>query len=147
MTGHRSQIHSIGKTGRYLEMTDVFGYHGVQHWPVNAFHTRRRRSGKSQFAQELARKLGKNVLFVATGQALDEEMQSRISQHKKTRPKAGEPWRISNIGKQIVTRIADAQCDIDCLTLLSQSAGRQPDYPKAENKSYPNKAAHSLHDS
>ncbi|MBM3173516.1 MAG: hypothetical protein FJZ85_07410, partial [Chloroflexi bacterium] len=48
------------------------------------------RSGKSNFAQELAKKLSGKVLFVATGQALDEEMKARIEQHQKDRPKS---WR------------------------------------------------------
>ncbi|HUV52365.1 MAG TPA: bifunctional adenosylcobinamide kinase/adenosylcobinamide-phosphate guanylyltransferase, partial [Dehalococcoidia bacterium] len=42
------------------------------------------RSGKSRFAQELARKLSKKVLFVATGEPLDEEMRARIDTHKKS---------------------------------------------------------------
>ena len=43
------------------------------------------RSGKSRFAQELAGKLGNKVLFVATGEPRDEEMQARINEHKKAR--------------------------------------------------------------
>jgi adenosylcobinamide kinase/adenosylcobinamide-phosphate guanylyltransferase len=36
------------------------------------------RSGKSQFAQDIASQLGGPVLFVATGEALDEEMRQKI---------------------------------------------------------------------
>ena len=43
------------------------------------------RSGKSRFALDLARKLGKKRLFVATGQAKDEEMTERIRKHQETR--------------------------------------------------------------
>ena len=95
------------------------------------------RSGKSQFAQELATKIGGNVLFVATGQALDEEMQSRINQHKKSRPKS---WRTieepSNIGKRIEAQVADSQVVlIDCLTLLvANLLGDEPNYPQAERE-------------
>ena len=41
------------------------------------------RSGKNSFAQSLAKRLRESVLFVATGEPLDEEMASRIEEHKK----------------------------------------------------------------
>ena len=95
------------------------------------------RSSKSQFAQDLAGKLGRKVLFVATGEALDEEMQARITEHKKNRPKS---WRTleatTNIGKQIEKQANDAHVIIiDCLTLLiSNLLGDNPDYANAEIK-------------
>lgn len=95
------------------------------------------RSGKSAFAQELAGKLSNKVLFVATGEALDEEMQARIEEHKKGRP---ESWRTleasTNIGKQIEKHIGDADVVIiDCLTLLvSNLLGDEPDYAKNEGQ-------------
>jgi len=46
------------------------------------------RSGKSTFAQTLAGMLGKKVLFIASGEPLDEEMALRIEEHKRTRPGA-----------------------------------------------------------
>ena len=95
------------------------------------------RSGKSRFAQELAGEPGSKVLFVATGEALDEEMKARIDQHKKGRP---ESWRTleasTNIGKQIEKHIGDADVVIiDCLTLLvSNLLGDEPDYAKSEGQ-------------
>ena len=44
------------------------------------------RSGKSRFAQQIAENQGGKVLFVATGQALDDEMALRITEHKRKRP-------------------------------------------------------------
>ena len=44
------------------------------------------RSGKSSYAQKLAQGSGKSVTFIATGQALDEEMSARIKKHRKDRP-------------------------------------------------------------
>ena len=78
------------------------------------------RSGKSHFAQELAAKLGSRVLFVATGEALDEEMLYRISQHKKLRPQSWRTLEVSKeVGKKIMEHIGDAEVVvIDCLTLL-----------------------------
>jgi adenosylcobinamide kinase/adenosylcobinamide-phosphate guanylyltransferase len=95
------------------------------------------RSGKSHFAQQLAGKLGDKVLFVATGEALDEEMQARIAEHKKARPKSWRTLEISTgIGKEIEKQIGDAEVVIiDCLTLLISNLLRdEPDYPEAEKR-------------
>ena len=95
------------------------------------------RSGKSRYAQELAAKLSKKVLFVATGEALDEEMQARIDEHRKARPGSWRTLEIAtDIGSQIEKQIGDAEVIIiDCLTLLvSNLLGDEPDYPKAEKQ-------------
>ena len=95
------------------------------------------RSGKSRFAQELAGKLGGNVLFIATGEPRDEEMQARINEHKKARP---EGWRTLeipiNVAQQLEPHIGNADVVIiDCLTLLvSNRLGEELDYPKAEKQ-------------
>lgn len=78
------------------------------------------RSGKSSFAQELAARLSDNVLFVATGEALDKEMQARIERHKESRSKG---WRTletpTAIGREIKEQAGNAEVVvIDCLTLL-----------------------------
>ncbi|MBU1140385.1 MAG: bifunctional adenosylcobinamide kinase/adenosylcobinamide-phosphate guanylyltransferase, partial [Proteobacteria bacterium] len=44
------------------------------------------RSGKSNFAEEMAISLGKSVAYLATGQPLDKEMSHRIKKHKNKRP-------------------------------------------------------------
>ena len=95
------------------------------------------RSGKSRFAQELAEKLSNKVLFIATGEPLDEEMQARIEEHKKARPKSWQTLEIpTNIGKQLEVEIGDAEVVIiDCLTLLvSNQLGEELDYLKAEKR-------------
>ena len=43
------------------------------------------RSGKSRFAEQLAMR-GKRVLFVATAEALDDDMARRIAAHRSSRP-------------------------------------------------------------
>lgn len=81
------------------------------------------RSGKSSFAQELAKDLGGAVLFVATAEGRDEEMQERIRKHKKTRPSG---WRTLEITANLAENIAkemnphqEAQVVIvDCLNML-----------------------------
>jgi len=78
------------------------------------------RSGKSHFAQELALKLGKEVLFVATAVAGDEEMKRRIEEHKQARPAAWSTLEVTDhVGRQISQKIGGAQVVIvDCITLL-----------------------------
>jgi adenosylcobinamide kinase/adenosylcobinamide-phosphate guanylyltransferase len=78
------------------------------------------RSGKSAHAQKLAREFGgKDVLFVATAQALDEEMKVRIEAHQRNRPAA---WRTLEVprraGEAIERAGPSAVVLVDCLTLL-----------------------------
>lgn len=44
------------------------------------------RSGKSRLAEQRAADIGKEVLYIATAQAYDDEMNARISRHKDDRP-------------------------------------------------------------
>ena len=78
------------------------------------------RSGKSHFAQELALKLAKPVLFVATAVAGDEEMRQRIEEHQKARPATWSTLEVTTqVGSQISQKIGEAQVVIiDCITLL-----------------------------
>ncbi len=78
------------------------------------------RSGKSAFAQKLATELGKRVLFCATAQPLDPEMQARIEMHRKSRP-AG--WDTVELPLNVAAglRHIRAKYDIiviDCITML-----------------------------
>ncbi len=78
------------------------------------------RSGKSRFAQELALRSGKLVLFVATAVAGDEEMRQRIEEHRRTRPLAWRTLEVTtHVGNEIAQKIGEAQVVIvDCITLL-----------------------------
>ena len=78
------------------------------------------RSGKSSFAQQMAKRLGEKVLFIATGQPLDGEMASRIKEHKRIRPKNWRTLEIDvKVGQRLKERIEDAAVVLlDCLTLL-----------------------------
>ncbi len=78
------------------------------------------RSGKSRFAQQLARKMADKVLFVATATAGDDEMRRRIAKHQEERPAT---WRTldaaTHIGSRIEQGIGDSRLVIiDCITLL-----------------------------
>lgn len=78
------------------------------------------RSGKSYFAQQLALKSGKSVLFVATATAGDEEMWQRIEEHRKARPATWSTLEASmHVGEKIQNSISGAKVIIiDCITLL-----------------------------
>ncbi|MEN8293306.1 bifunctional adenosylcobinamide kinase/adenosylcobinamide-phosphate guanylyltransferase [Acinetobacter radioresistens] len=77
------------------------------------------RSGKSRLAEKIALESGLNVVYIATAQPLDEEMQERILHHQESRPREWqvieEPLYLSEKLQEI-----DAQNQlilIDCLTL------------------------------
>ena len=78
------------------------------------------RSGKSTFAQGMAAKLGKKVLFVATAEPLDREMASRVAEHKRMRPKNWRTLEIdTRVGQNLKSQIGDADVVLlDCITLL-----------------------------
>ncbi|MCD6231135.1 bifunctional adenosylcobinamide kinase/adenosylcobinamide-phosphate guanylyltransferase [Candidatus Aerophobetes bacterium] len=78
------------------------------------------RSGKSSYAVELAKKMKKEVIFLATGGAKDEEMKERIKSHIKKRPSS---WKTIEEEKNIIPIFSQIKSPhkviiIDCLTLL-----------------------------
>lgn len=92
------------------------------------------RSGKSYFAQEMAKKTVK-VLFVATAAPGDEDMRLRIERHKKDRPRN---WRTleatEHVGSRIEDEIEEEQTVIiDCVTLLVSNIFCRYDDQQFEN--------------
>jgi adenosylcobinamide kinase/adenosylcobinamide-phosphate guanylyltransferase len=76
------------------------------------------RSGKSSYAQSLAEEISKSVTFIATGQALDDEMSARIQKHRAERP---INWETLEIPVDISSRVPQIKSDVvilDCITLL-----------------------------
>ena len=76
------------------------------------------RSGKSLYAQSLAEETGKTVTFLATAQALDEEMSARIQKHRAER--SGN-WETLEIPVGIASHAQQIRSDVvvlDCVTLL-----------------------------
>ncbi|MFZ5799829.1 MAG: bifunctional adenosylcobinamide kinase/adenosylcobinamide-phosphate guanylyltransferase [Candidatus Omnitrophota bacterium] len=76
------------------------------------------RSGKSRFAVSLARQY-KKVAFIATGEARDKEMRSRIALHKQARPKSWQTFEETEGLAPLLKKVGKAfDClIIDCLTL------------------------------
>jgi adenosylcobinamide kinase/adenosylcobinamide-phosphate guanylyltransferase len=77
------------------------------------------KSGKSSWAQQQAELLSGTRAFVATAQALDDEMQKRIAKHRQAR---GDAWVTFEEPKDLAPLVDDlsARFDIiliDCLTV------------------------------
>lgn len=76
------------------------------------------RSGKSSYAQKLAEESGKSVTFLATAQALDEEMSARILKHQRERSRHWQTLEIPFGIASHVTEIKSEAVILDCITLL-----------------------------
>ncbi len=77
------------------------------------------RSGKSNFAQQLASENPSPILYIATATALDNEMAERIAHHQKNRP---SEWRVRESPLDIISVITEEGNKqqtilVDCLTL------------------------------
>lgn len=77
------------------------------------------RSGKSRLAEQHAKNSGLDVVYVATAQVRDAEMQQRVAHHQAQRP---AHWQVVEAGHnlaQVLQQHADSgRCVlVDCLTL------------------------------
>ncbi|GHO58798.1 bifunctional adenosylcobinamide kinase/adenosylcobinamide-phosphate guanylyltransferase [Ktedonobacter robiniae] len=77
------------------------------------------RSGKSTFAERMAEASGREVAFIATAMASDEEMRERIARHRADRPKQWvtieEPLDLARAVRE-GAQVADVLV-LDCMTL------------------------------
>jgi adenosylcobinamide kinase/adenosylcobinamide-phosphate guanylyltransferase len=78
------------------------------------------RGGKSSLAQNLAEEKGLPVLYIATAQALDEEMERRIQVHRQQRP---QDWMTieqpCGVAQSLNARgLRSGLILLDCLTML-----------------------------
>lgn len=101
------------------------------------------RSGKSTYAEALASRLGQRVLYVATAEALDDEMRARVLAHRARRPPEWSTLEVSlDVGLALQASPQAASADVillDCLTLLvsnvilsnagDDDAGDEPESP------------------
>jgi adenosylcobinamide kinase/adenosylcobinamide-phosphate guanylyltransferase len=73
------------------------------------------RSGKSRYAQQLARQLSERPLYVATSRPWDADHQARIARHQRER---GPEWRTVECEIEIDSLPLDGEVAvIDCVTL------------------------------
>jgi len=81
------------------------------------------RSGKSSYAEALAKKAGLQVVFLATAEASDDEMHAKIERHKQDRP---QHWTTVETPLTIEAALAThgkrgVFVIIDCLTTLTSN--------------------------
>lgn len=81
------------------------------------------RSGKSAYAQKLAKRLTADagrVAYVATGVACDDEMRARIEQHRRSRPPEWATIEAPTKVAQAIQRAGEEYTVmiVDCLTIL-----------------------------
>ena len=90
------------------------------------------RSGKSRAAVDLARGTPADVVFVATAEALDDEMVARIAAHREERPggwtTVEEPFELE---RAIAAVDGAATCVVDCLSLWVSNLLLRGDGPDA----------------
>lgn len=73
------------------------------------------RSGKSRFAQELARKLSPSPVYLATSRVWDDDHRARIARHVRDR---GEEWTTLEVEKQLSSvTFQERVIVVDCVTL------------------------------
>ena len=77
------------------------------------------RSGKSHYAEQLALASHKEVIYIATGSAGDDEMQARIEKHQAARPKYWQTIEEPVLLADVIERYANTRhcLLVDCLTL------------------------------
>jgi adenosylcobinamide kinase/adenosylcobinamide-phosphate guanylyltransferase len=94
------------------------------------------RSGKSSYAQQLAAQRDGRVLFCATAQPLDEEMQQRINAHRQSRPSDWDTLEVINGLAAALEGVAGKYDTvmIDCITLLTANCMGDIDDPTAAQK-------------
>jgi adenosylcobinamide kinase/adenosylcobinamide-phosphate guanylyltransferase len=78
------------------------------------------RSGKSDYAEALASQLGRNIVYIATAEARDDEMAARIAVHRQNRP---AEWQTLEAPRQVGPALSSLGEPpevllLDCLTLL-----------------------------
>ena len=85
------------------------------------------RSGKSSYGEKLAKSLSAKVAYIATSKITDEEMEKRISSHRKRRPRIWKTYEIDdeNINEEGIKKIIESISKedintviIDCITNL-----------------------------
>jgi adenosylcobinamide kinase/adenosylcobinamide-phosphate guanylyltransferase len=90
------------------------------------------RSGKSRYAEQLAKQLSqqsaREVVFIATATEIDEEMSARITKHQQQRP---SDWQLLEAPLDLtsaIQNIKDKVILVDCLTLwLNNQMYHQPE--------------------
>ncbi|MBF0515612.1 MAG: bifunctional adenosylcobinamide kinase/adenosylcobinamide-phosphate guanylyltransferase [Nitrospirae bacterium] len=92
------------------------------------------RSGKSSYAIKLSERHSGAKAFIATAQALDDEMRLRIDTHKRQRPDVWETFEEPLHLAQTIARLVETHevILIDCLTLWLTNIFMREPFPEIE---------------
>jgi len=96
------------------------------------------RSGKSRYAEQLAKDSGNEVIYLATAQVLDNEIAERVKRHQNDRPKnwktIEEPLYLASVIQQWAS--PERIILVDCLTmwLMNLLANDNPEQLKTEQQ-------------
>ncbi|WP_245306249.1 bifunctional adenosylcobinamide kinase/adenosylcobinamide-phosphate guanylyltransferase [Roseovarius aestuariivivens] len=75
-------------------------------------------SGKSLYAEDLVRRMGRPLVYLATAQAFDEEMRQKLDRHRARR---GPDWRTIeeplDLGRTLAAIGGDTAVLVDCITM------------------------------
>lgn len=93
------------------------------------------RSGKSNYAETLAKELGEKILYIATSIPFDDEMRQRVDKHRERRP---GNW-ITYEGYKNLADVAFDNFDgvlLDCITVMITNL--MFDIPEMRSENYEN---------
>jgi adenosylcobinamide kinase / adenosylcobinamide-phosphate guanylyltransferase len=76
------------------------------------------RSGKSEWAEDLAQRTGQPIIYIATAihNLEDLEWEARITQHQKRRP---ESWKVLELNQELIAFLQKEQDSTSCLLIDS----------------------------
>ena len=76
------------------------------------------RSGKSSFAEKRTKQLGSSLMYIATSEIIDSEMEKRVAEHQARR---GSEWQTLHTPLKLTEALSETDgkgpCLVDCLTI------------------------------
>ena len=76
------------------------------------------RSGKSSFAEKRTKQLGSSLIYIATSEIIDSEMEKRVAEHQARR---GSEWQTLHAPLKLAEALSETDgkgpCLVDCLTI------------------------------
>ena len=76
------------------------------------------RSGKSSFAEKRTKQLGSSLMYIATSEIIDSEMEKRVAEHQARR---GSEWETLHAPLKLAEALSETDgkgpCLVDCLTI------------------------------
>ncbi|AEB76069.1 bifunctional adenosylcobinamide kinase/adenosylcobinamide-phosphate guanylyltransferase [Clostridium botulinum] len=81
------------------------------------------RSGKSSYAENIAKEIGEKILYIATSIPFDDEMKHRVEKHKESRPEVWDTYE-GYKDLDIVVREKNNLYDgmlLDCVTIMTSN--------------------------